>query len=248
MYHFSEQLLDRLIRARHVAVLTGSGISAESGVATFRGEGGIWQKFKAEELANMDAFMRNPQLVWEWYEYRRKIISEVQPNSAHFALVEMEKFYPHFAISTQNVDGLHSRAGSQSVYELHGNILRNRCNRCGKKMTDIQYEQERPLPTCECGGMIRPDVVWFGEMLPEEALEASFKEASNAEVYFSIGTSAVVYPAAMLPVEAKRHGAYVIEINLEKTPLTHQVDESYQAKAGELLPELWATVRQKKTM
>ncbi len=182
------QVADRLSKAKHVAVLTGAGISAESGIATFRGEGGLWQKFKPEELASMDAFMRNPQLVWEWYEYRRKIINEVTPNAAHHILSEMEKYYEHFTLSTQNVDSLHVQAGNKNVLELHGNILRNKCSQCNKIMFDVHFKKGDVLPRCECGGMIRPDVVWFGEMLPSEVLEASFEAATTADVYLSIGT------------------------------------------------------------
>ena len=241
---FSPQLIDRLVKATNVAVLTGAGISAESGVPTFRGADGIWKKFKPEELASMDAFMRNPELVWEWYEHRRKIIRDIKPNPAHYTLRKMEEYYPYFSIATQNVDGLHNRAGSRTVYELHGNILRSKCNKCGKIVLDVKLEKNQ-VPTCECGGLIRPDVVWFGEMLPEDVLNASFEAARSAEVYFSIGTSAVVYPAAMLPQEAKRHGAFVVEINLEPTPLSNQVDVSIMGKAGEILPQLWQQVEDK---
>ncbi len=243
MTTFSNRLIQRLASAERISALTGAGISAESGVATFRGDDGVWQKFKPEELASMDAFMRNPELVWEWYEYRRKIVSSVKPNPGHYALAEMEKAYAHFSISTQNVDGLHQQAGSMNVYELHGNILRNRCSVCGGLIKEIPYEKGKLLPRCDCGGMLRPDVVWFGEMLPAEVLEESFVTAAQAEVYFSIGTSAVVYPAAMLPNEAKRNGAFVVEINLEPTPLSREVDESILGKSGEILPALWALVR-----
>ncbi len=244
-FHISDTLVDKLSTARHVAVLTGAGISAESGIATFRGADGLWQKFKPEDLASMDAFMRNPELVWEWYDYRRKIIYNVSPNAGHYTLAKMEKYYPYFSISTQNVDGLHIRAGNKNVFELHGNILRNRCATCGKIVNDVEFQKGEELPRCECGGMIRPDVVWFGETLPPKVLQASFEEAATAEVYFSIGTSAVVYPAAMLPGEAKRNGATVVEINLEPTPLSAQVDESFPGKAGEILPRLWKLVEMK---
>lgn len=242
---FSDTLVERLSTAHHVAVLTGAGISAESGIATFRGADGLWKKFKPEELASMDAFLRNPNLVWEWYNYRRKIINNVSPNAGHYTLAKMEKHYPYFSISTQNVDGLHSRAGSKNVFELHGNILLNRCAACGKIVTDIEFQQGEEIPRCQCGGMLRPDVVWFGETLEPEVLQASFEEAATAEVYFSIGTSGIVYPAAMLPGEAKRNGAYVVEINLEATPLSSQVDESFLGKAGEILPQLWKLVETK---
>ncbi len=244
-FYFSNTLVEKLSTARHVVALTGAGISAESGIATFRGADGIWKKLKPEELASMETFMCNPDLVWEWYEYRRKIIHNVTPNSGHYTLAKMEKYYPYFSISTQNVDGLHFRAGNKNVFELHGNILRNRCVVCGRKVNDVEFKKGEKIPRCECGGMIRPDVVWFGEMLTPEVLYASFEEAATADVYFSIGTSAVVYPAAMLPAEAKKNGAYVVEINLEPTPLSTQVDESFLGKVGEILPQLWQLVEMK---
>jgi len=236
-------VIERIAAAQNVAVLTGAGISAESGVATFRGENGIWNKFKPEELASMDAFMKNPELVWEWYEYRRKILEAVSPNQSHHVLAEMETFFPHFSISTQNVDGLHFQAGSENVYELHGNISRNRCAKCDRIVRQIEIIKGNLTPRCQCGGLIRPDVVWFGEMLPQDVLDASFEEAAIADVYFSIGTSAVVYPAAMLPNEAKRHGAFVIEINLEPTSLTPYADISIRGKSGTVLPEIWQQVK-----
>jgi NAD-dependent deacetylase len=238
----SETLLTKLANANHVAVLTGAGISAESGVPTFRGENGLWKQFRAEELANFNAFMRNPELVWEWYLYRRRLINEVQPNPAHYTLAEMEAHYDDFSLSTQNVDGLHRRAGSKRVFELHGNITRNKCSSCGRPYEMGKFTKGDPIPCCGCGGYIRPDVVWFGEMLPETEMRRAAKAAQKAEVYFSIGTSAQVYPAALLPIDAKRAGAYVVEINAEPTPISSKVDESIIAKAGEALPDLWKLV------
>lgn len=245
MFTFSDELIERLAAARRISALTGAGISAESGVATFRGEDGLWQKFNPEELASMNAFMRNPDLVWEWYEYRRKIVNSVQPNPGHRVLAEMEASYPHFSISTQNVDGLHQRAGSKKVHELHGNILRSRCSWCEKIVEDMHFEKGKLLPRCSCRGFMRPDVVWFGEMLPPDVLEAAFADAAQAEVYFSLGTSAVVHPAAMLPTEARNHGAFVVEINLESTPLSREVHESILGKSGAVLPALWSRVKQR---
>jgi len=235
---FSEKMINRLKQARSVAVLTGAGISAESGVPTFRGEEGLWKKFRPEELANFDAFIQNPKLVWEWYNYRKKIISEVEPNPAHYALAKMERQFNEFHLITQNVDNLHRQAGSQRIYELHGNIMRNRCVDCNKQMDEISNDDPGNLPRCECGGLIRPDVVWFGEMLPQQILMDSFTAANNSDVFFSIGTSAVVQPAASLPLEAKNAGAFVIEINVESTAISNLVDESILGKAGELLPQL----------
>ncbi|MDZ7270923.1 MAG: NAD-dependent deacylase [candidate division KSB1 bacterium] len=240
---FSEELVRRLRQARSVAVLTGAGVSAESGVPTFRGADGLWKKFRPEELATFDAFQRNPALVWEWYEYRRSIIRDISPNPGHYALAELEKMVPDFSLITQNVDGLHRRAGSRNVLELHGNIMRNRCSHCGALLEEVPVSPESGLPHCSCGGLLRPDVVWFGEMLPERTWEEAVAAAHRAEVFFSIGTSAVVYPAASLPLEAKSSGAYVVEINFEPTPLTTVVHESIRGKSGEILPLLLAQLR-----
>lgn len=224
-----------------LCVLTGAGISAESGVATFRGAGGLWSKLKPEELANFDAFMRNPELVWEWYNYRKNIIQDVQPNPAHHSLAQMETLVKEFTLVTQNIDNLHFRAGSKNVLELHGNIERSYCIGCGKYYDHIEITEDRKVPRCSsCNGIIRPDVVWFGEMLPEGVFEKATHMASRCELFFTIGTSAVVYPAAGLPMTALQHGAYVVEINVEPTEISNQVSETLLGKAGEVLPELLA--------
>jgi NAD-dependent deacetylase len=242
---FSEQLHKKIRSASSIVAFTGAGISAESGVPTFRGEDGLWKKFKPEELANFDAFMRNPDLVWEWYSYRKKIISTIKPNPGHYALAALERCVPQFAVITQNVDNLHRRAGSSTVYELHGNIERNYCIGCGKQFTDQDLGQFNTAPHCPCGGFIRPDVVWFGEMLPEDQWNASKQAAGTADVFLAIGTSAVVYPAASLPLIAKRAGAYVIEINLDYTELSRYADEVLLGKSGEILPRLLSECFQK---
>jgi NAD-dependent deacetylase len=237
----SERLLALLSSAGRVVAFTGAGVSAESGVPTFRGADGIWSKMKPEELASMDGFMSNPSLVWEWYAHRKKIISDVKPNAGHEALARMEKVFEHFAVITQNIDNLHRRAGSSVVYELHGNIERNYCVRCRAVYSDSDVpEQTGGAPRCgKCGGLIRPDVVWFGEMLPADAWEASAGAARRAELFLSIGTSAVVYPAASLPLMAKQAGAYLVEVNPEPTPLTEIADEFLCGPAGTILPELF---------
>lgn len=232
------ELIEQAKSAQVVTVLTGAGISAESGVPTFRGENGLWKKFRPQELANFDAFMRNPELVWEWYNYRRKIIEEISPNSGHFALVEMESYFPQFNLITQNVDGLHQRAGSRNVVELHGNIGRNRCVKCNRISTENLSLNGQKVPTCECGGLLRPDVVWFGELLPEDAIQKAFQASKSCDFFFSIGTSAVVYPAASLPEIAKQNGAFVVEINLEPTPITSFADISIRGKSGIVLPQI----------
>jgi NAD-dependent deacetylase len=234
----SEALKSLLTKETKVVVLTGAGISAESGVPTFRGEDGLWKKFRPEELATFDAFMANPELVWEWYEYRRRIIEEIKPNPAHLALVEFQNYFEKFDLITQNVDGLHQQAGSKNVVELHGNIKRNKCIRCGAKYETLEKIIQGIPPKCQCGGNIRPDVVWFGEMLPQDAINYAFGVSSNCDLFFSVGTSAVVHPAASLPLIAKRSDAYVVETNIEPTEISHLIDESLIGKAGEIMPRL----------
>lgn len=237
-FGFSEALISKLGRAHCVVAFTGAGISAESGVPTFRGNEGIWAKFKPEELANMDAFLRNPEMVWEWYAARKKVIAEVKPNPGHYALAEMERIVPVVTVVTQNIDNLHRRAGSTNIFELHGNIERNFCMKCGKPYNNEFVLTAGRLPRCMCGGLIRPDVVWFGEMLPEDEWNGAEKACRAADVLLSIGTSGVVYPAASLPLEAKRSGAFIVEINPEPTPLTEYADEFLQGKSGLILPRL----------
>jgi NAD-dependent deacetylase len=237
MIEIPQELIERLKSAGKVVVSTGAGGSAESGVPTFRGKDGIWKKMRPEELATVDGFMNNPELVWEWYQYRRQLMKEVKPNPGHYAIAELEKIFPEFSLVTQNIDGLHARAGSNRILELHGNITRNKCFKC-----DQPYEKEinleEGLPYCPCGGMIRPDVVWFGEMLPQDTLREAFKASEEAEVFFTVGTSALVQPAASLPYMASRNGAYVIEVNIEPTPFTELASLSLMGKAGEILPQI----------
>lgn len=243
---FSQKLVERLAEAERVAVLTGAGISAESGVPTFRDPGGLWQQFKPEELANVRAFLANPVLVQGWYEHRRRVISETLPNPGHFALAELEQIVPDFTLITQNVDDLHRRAGSQNIVELHGNVTRSYCIDCerpasGQEMASI--EAGTPARCSRCGGYIRPDVVWFGEMLPEGAMDSAFTAAREADVLLSVGTSAVVYPAAGIPLVALDYGAYVAEINIQSSAIAGQMDEVVLGKAGEILPALIRAVR-----
>jgi NAD-dependent deacetylase len=222
-----------------MCVLTGAGISAESGVETFRGSNGLWSKLKPEELANFDAFMRNPELVWEWYNYRKTLIHDVKPNPGHYALARMQELVSDFTLVTQNIDNLHIRAGSKNVLELHGNIERSYCIDCGKFAADVEVSSENKVPHCPtCNGIIRPDIVWFGEMLPEGVFEAAAKAANRCELFLTVGTSAVVYPAASLPLIARKNGAYVVEINMERTEISHNVHETLLGKAGEILPQL----------
>lgn len=232
-------LVTRLRTARRVAVLTGAGISAESGVPTFReAQTGLWARYNPEDLATPDAFRRNPKLVWEWYASRQERVRQVEPNPGHFALVTMERRIAEFTLITQNVDGLHRRAGSHQVLELHGNLFRAKCFDEDRPVESWPDSTEIPPRCPRCGGLLRPDVVWFGEMLPAGALRAAEQAAATAEVFFSIGTSALVYPAADLPVTALRAGATVVEINLQPTPLSPHVSFSLNGPAGEILPAL----------
>jgi NAD-dependent deacetylase len=221
------------------AVLTGAGISAESGVPTFRGKEGLWGKFRPEDLATMEAFLANSKVVWEWYNWRRELMGKVKPNPGHYALVQLSEYFKRFTLITQNVDNLHRVAGAADVLELHGNIYRNKCAECGRPWQDETQINPDNLPCClQCGGKIRPDVVWFGELLPEEVVDRAFREAAECEVFFSIGTSALVHPAADLPILAKQNGATLVEINPERTPLSHYADYYLEGKAGEILPAL----------
>jgi len=242
-----DEVADIVARCKRGVVLTGAGISAESGVPTFRGKEGLWGKFKPEQLATMDAFLASPEIVWEWYNWRRQLMSKVQPNPGHFALHDLEAFFDSFTLITQNVDNLHRLAGSTRVLELHGNIYRNKCVRCNSLVDEALEIEPSAIPVCrKCGGMIRPDVVWFGELLPENILQEAFDRTEEADVFFSIGTSALVQPAASLPLLARRHGASLIEINPEETPLSEFADFSFQMKSGELLPRLVEKLRNRR--
>ncbi|MBI4876840.1 MAG: NAD-dependent deacylase [Acidobacteria bacterium] len=229
-----------LREARCVAALTGAGISAESGVPTFRGAGGLWRQFRPEDLATPEAFARDPRLVWEWYDWRRGLIAATEPNAGHLALAELERRCGRFTLVTQNVDGLHDRAGSREVLKVHGDIWEVRCTGCGRAGRDDRVPLPDLPPRCDCGALLRPGVVWFGEMLPQEVWRRAECAAREAEVFLVIGTAAVVYPAAGLVDRAKAAGAKVIEINLDATPYSEEVDCSLRGRAGELLPQLIA--------
>jgi len=231
---------------RSVAVLTGAGISAESGVPTFRGEDGLWRTYRAEDLATPDAFCRDPHLVWEWYDWRRGLIAGCRPNAAHRTLAHMERRFDDWTLITQNVDGLHQLAGSRSVVELHGSIWRMRCTQeCQTPWEDRTVPLSMAggaLPRCpNCGSLARPDVVWFGESLPGEALTAALAAAQRCQVMLVVGTSAVVQPAASLPLVALRRGAYVVEINPQPTPLSDTAHEVIREPAASALPRWWQT-------
>jgi NAD-dependent deacetylase len=242
MAEFSDTLLDRLAGADRVTVLTGAGISAESGISTFRDPDGLWEKFDPQELANVEAFLDNPELVQGWYRHRRQVVEEAEPNAGHRALADLEAHVPTVSVVTQNVDALHHRAGSGTVIELHGNITDNYCRDCeravGPDIVDAAIQEGEPARCPDCDGLVRPDVVWFGEMLPSDAVARADAATEQADVFLSVGTSAVVYPAARLPVAAREQGAYVAEVNPDTTGVTDEVHESIRGPAGEILPAL----------
>jgi NAD-dependent deacetylase len=231
-------LISSLREAERVVVLTGSGVSAESGVPTFReAQTGLWARYDPQELATPEAFARDPRLVWEWYEWRRGLVYSAGPNPGHGALAELEQMVGDFTLVTQNVDGLHARAGSRNVVELHGNITRTKCSVEGVVVEGYE-DRQKPPPCPRCGAPLRPDVVWFGEMLPPGALEAASAAARGCDLFLSIGTSSLVYPAAALPYEALEAGATLVEVNPADTPLTRSADFTLRGRAGEVLPEL----------
>ena len=229
---------DLIAAGRRTVVLTGAGISADSGVPTFRGAGGLWEGHRAEELATPEAFARDPEKVWSWYAWRRGVVSGCRPNPAHEALQRLEERLPDFHLLTQNVDGLHRLAGSRKLTEMHGCLWLTRCVREGT----VQEDRRMPLPElpphCECGALLRPHVVWFGESLDPAELERAFSESRRAELFLSIGTSALVQPAASLPLLALAAGAHLVEVNPEETPLSGLVHEHHRGPAAELVPAL----------
>ncbi len=237
--------IQRLKRAQHVCCMSGAGISAESGVPTFRGAGGFWAGRRAEDLATPEAFERNPEEVWQFYLWRRSQLLDKDPNPGHHALAEIECAVPNFALITQNVDNLHQRAGSRNVIELHGNIWIDRCTACARENRPDQTPNagagspRDQVPHCgECGRMMRPGVVWFGETLPRHAFAAAQEAAAQCDVMLVVGTSAVVQPAASLANWSQANGAAIIEINPDDTPLSPLVDIRFPRPAGQILPQI----------
>jgi NAD-dependent deacetylase len=236
----------RLARARRVVVYSGAGVSKESGISTFRDPSeGLWAKYDPMELATAEAYARDPAFVWAWYMDRFGLIEQAQPNPGHEALAELADLVP-LAIVTQNIDGLHQRAGSRDVIELHGSALRFKClagRHTGLSLADLAGSDEAPPRCPRCGEIVRPDIVWFGEALPTAALERAFDLASRCEVLLAVGTSGVVYPAAMVPVLAHEAGATVIDVNPEPNAIANLADWFLQGPGGEVLPRLVAEVR-----
>jgi NAD-dependent protein deacetylase/lipoamidase len=237
--NFPAELISTLRGTTKLVALTGAGVSQESGLRTFRdAQTGLWAQYKPEDLASPQAFRRDPKLIWDWYAWRREAVKGVRPNAGHYALVEIETHIPEFTLITQNVDGLHRMAGSKNVLELHGNIQRVRCSEC-YTFAETWGDDTESVPQCSvCSGLLRPDVVWFGEALPRNQLEAAVESARSCEVFFSIGTSGVVQPAASLAHAARNRGAVVVEVNAEPTLLTSKANYAFHGKSGEMLPEL----------
>ncbi len=258
-----QDVVERMQAARRIFVLTGAGVSAESGIETFRAPGtGLWSQYSPKEVATPEAWARDPVKVWSWYSYRRRGARRAQPNPAHLALAQLERRIPQFTLATQNVDGLHQRAGSVSVVELHGSLFRFRCVREGISVAYVEPDDEAPQatehleteeimtqpPTCpDCGANVRPDIVWFGEALPVEPWQMAEDAASACDVCLVVGTSALVAPAAGLPRLARSHGAYLIEINPEATALTSLAHWSARERAGVALPALLAAIETSET-
>jgi NAD-dependent deacetylase len=239
----SQDLVKNIRAAQHFTVLTGAGISAESGIPTFReAQTGLWATYNPEELATPQAFKNNPLLVLNWYKWRRKIVSQANPNPGHFALAKMESIAAikgfQFLLITQNIDGLHQRAGSRKVVELHGNIKRIKCSRCDR-YPEIESQNDRETLRCKyCEGFLRPDVVWFGENIPKNTLQTAWQVTKKCDIFFAIGTSAIVQPAAQLPIIALQNGAIVVEINPNETPFTRYATFHFQGPSGIELPNL----------
>lgn len=230
----------RIASAQSIAVLTGAGISADSGVPTFRGATGLWRTYRAEELATPGAFAREPRLVWEWYDWRRSVIATVRPNAGHDALAALEQHHDRFTLVTQNVDGLHARAGSRRVLELHGNIWQMRCTVCGAVSTDrrVPLPLTPQLPACaRCSGLLRPHIIWFGESLDSSVIQSASDAATSCEIFLVIGTSGVVQPAASLASMAREAGAWVVEVNPERSAIS-AVHCWVAGRAAEIMPLL----------
>jgi NAD-dependent deacetylase len=237
----SEELRERFAQASNVLVLTGAGVSAESGVPTFRGGGNtaVWKGMPFEVISSAGMLQRDLPAVWEWFNYRRGLLEKLKPNPAHLAIARWQDRFESFTLVTQNIDGLHQAAGARDVIELHGSIWRARCLDCEARHDLVELKLDNGVPVCfDCGSHLRPDVVLFGEMLPANVYENATMQVQACDLCFVVGTSAVVYPAALIPEIARAAGAYVVEVNPERTPLSNLCDEVLTGKAGEILPLL----------
>jgi NAD-dependent deacetylase len=239
-----DTIFDKLRDTEKIVFVTGAGISQESGIPTFRGKDGFWRRYDPMKLATIDAFYEDPKLVWEWYEERRQNILNASPNPGHIAIAELEK-YRQVSVLTQNIDGLHQRAGSTNVYELHGSIITIKCTVCDFKNKITSGFLQIP-PLCKCGNILRPDVVWFSEALRQDVWESAMIQASACDVMIVVGTSLEVSPANLLPVYAKQNGAMIIEVNVEKTHMSSSMDLSLMASAAKALPGLVDAISQVK--
>jgi len=229
----------RLVKeSSYVIAFTGSGISAEAGIPTFRGRDGLWNKYRPEELATPEAFARDPKRVWEWYAWRIELVLRAKPTVSHYVLARMEGAGLLRSVITQNVDGLHQRAGSRNVIELHGSLLRARCTVCGRRWRITEPPRTVPVYCPYCGGLARPDVVWFGEPLPGDALARAFREAEKSDLVIVVGTTGVVEPAGSIPLVAASRGARIVNVNLEPNRYTGIADVEYYGKAGDFFREL----------
>jgi NAD-dependent deacetylase len=239
---FSQEAITALQSARSVVVLTGAGVSAESGVPTFRGAGGLWRTYQATSLATPQAFSHDPKLVWEFYNYRREVLEPLEPNPGHFAIAALEERAPRFTLITQNIDNLHRMAGTKNLVELHGNIWRVRCTNPDCQRSANPHENRKvpidPLPPIcgECGSFLRPNIVWFGEMLDPNEIRSALKATQECDYFIVAGTSAVIQPAAGMPILARQEGAFVLEVNPEQTELSGAVNETIQEQSGTALP------------
>jgi NAD-dependent deacetylase len=237
-------LVDRLARSRHVCVLTGAGISAESGIPTFRdAQQGLWARFRPEDLASRAGFEADPRRVWQWYQWRRSLVRRAEPNAGHRAIVDLARLVPRLTLVTQNVDGLHQRAGSADAIEFHGNLFTNACLDDGRPVRDVPDDVPEPQRCPRCGGWVRPGVVWFGEAIPREALAAALAAAEGCDVFFSVGTSSQVWPAAGLAEAAQDSGAMIVEINPQSTGLTSMADHVLAESASAALPKIVDALR-----
>lgn len=235
--------VQRLRMAQSVAVITGAGVSAESGIPTFRGMGGVWNQFKVEDLATPEAFARNPKLVWEWYTWRRNEYANAQPNPAHYTIAAMEQHYPEFLLITQNVDTLHSQAGSRKMLEIHGNIRQARCTQCALIFENPYTQIPETLVLCpQCGALARPHIVWFGEMYDPELMAQAIAFLNHTDVVIVVGTSGMVSTPVYLALHAIQHGAYAIDVNPDVSEVSAHVQLHLREKAGSALPMLWQAI------